>query len=400
MTTARSSLSTSLHTSAGQWTVAGAFLVLFAALAWPQRVPSLTTANDDATYVLLSRSVRDGGYNSVHLVGEPIHTKYPPVFPVLLAAESSVAGESTNVFAAMNIAVATAALALIFAVARHRLPASVAIGALAISATSPFLQGSAGTVMSEPMFMALIALTLWVLARPPQTTASLALACACATLAALTRTVGATLVLAVLALLVLERRWRPALVYAGILAAIVLAATLWLLARGMPQLAADYITDALDAGGDPSPNPVMVIGRRVARNLTGYAGGLLWLVSVPTVHGTIVDNALWLAVVTVALGAGSWLLWRRWRIVTVFLLIYGALILAWPWPVGRFLVPPLPLLSMAILAGAHFLVERWRPRAAPAVVIALAAIIAVTGISRSASSIALRSRCDRADPMR
>jgi dolichyl-phosphate-mannose-protein mannosyltransferase len=400
MTTARSSLPTYFRTSAGQWTVAGACLLLFVALAWPQRVPSLTTANDDATYVLLSRSVLDGGYNSVHLVGEPIHTKYPPAFPVLLAGESLVAGESTNVFAAVNVAVAAAALALLFAVARHRLPPSVAFGALAMSASNPFLQGSAGTVMSEPMFMALIALTLWVLARPPQTTASLTLACACATLAALTRTVGATLVLAVLALLVLERRWRPALVYAGILAAIVLAASLWLLARGMPQLAADYITDALDAGGDPSLNPVTVIGRRIAHNATGYAGSLLWLVAVPTVRGTIVDNALWLGGVTIALAAGLWLFWRRWRIVTVFLLIYGFLILAWPWAVGRFLVPLLPLLGVAILAGAHFLVERWRPTAAPAVTLALAAIIAVTGIARSASRIGVRSKCDRADPMR
>lgn len=400
MMTLRSSLHGYLRTSTGQWTVAAVFLVLFAALAWPQRVPSLTTANDDATYVLLSRSVRDGGYNSIHLVGAPVHTKYPPVFPAILAVVSSVAGESTDAFAAMNIAFAAAALALIFAVARHRMPPSVALGALAMGASSPFLQGTAGTVMSEPTFMVLIALTLWVLARPPQTTASLALACACATLAALTRTVGATLVLAVLALLVLERRWRPAAVYAGTLTAIVLAASLWLRARGMPELAADYINDAFNAGGDPSPNPLAVIARRVTLNTTQYAGSLLWLLAVPTVGGTIADNVLWLAVVTVALAAGLWLLWRRWRIVTVFLLIYGGLILAWPWAIGRFVVPVLPLLGVAILAGAHFLAERWRPRVASGLVIALAVIISVTGIARSASKIALRSRCDRADPLR
>ena len=76
------------RTSAGQWTIAAIFLAGFVVLAWLQRVPSLTTANDDATYVLLARSLRDGGFNSIHLVGAPIHTKYPPVFPVLLAAVS------------------------------------------------------------------------------------------------------------------------------------------------------------------------------------------------------------------------------------------------------------------------------------------------------------------------
>ena len=400
MTTLRSSLQGYIRTSTGQWTVATVCVVLFVALAWPQRVPSVTSANDDATYILLARSVLDGGYNSIHLVGEPVHTKYPPVFPTLLAVVSAVAGESTDVFAAVNIALAAAALALIFALARRRLPPSVALAALAISASSPFLQGTAGTVMSEPSFLAFIALTLWVLARPPQTAASLALACACATLAALTRTIGATLVLAGLALLLLERRWRPAALYAGILMAIVIAASLWLRAQAMPELAADYITEALDAGGDPSPNPVVVIGRRVALNATGYAGALLWLLSVPTVGGTIADNVLWLAVVTVALAAGLFMLWRRWRIVTVFLLIYGALLLAWPWALGRFLVPLLPLLAVTVLAGAHSLIERWRPRAAAAVVIALGTIISITGITRSASRIAVRSKCDRSDPMR
>ena len=400
MTTFRPSLQVYFRTSAGQWTVAAVLIALFVALAWPQRVPSVTIANDDATYILLSRSVLDGRYNSIHLVGEPVHTKYPPLFPTLLAAESAVAGESTDVFAAVNIALSAAALALIFAVARRRIPPSVALGALAITASSPFLQGTAGTVMSEPSFLAFIALTLWVLARPPQTTASLALACVCATLAALTRSIGGTLVLAVLALLVLERRWRPAALYAGILAAIVITASLWLRVQGMPELAADYITDAFDAGGDTSPNPVAVLGRRVMLNATEYAGGLLWLLSVPTVGGTIVDNVLWLAVLTVALAAGLWLLWRRWRIVTVFLLIYGALILAWPWAVGRFLVPLLPLLAVTILAGAYSLVERWRPRAAAAAAIALAAIISIAGLARSASRIAVRSKCDRSDPMR
>src|SRR5688572_32476968 len=135
------------RTGNGQWTIAAAFLVMFVVLAWLQRVPSLTTANDDATYVLLSRSLRDGGYNSIHLVGAPVHTKYPPVFPALLAGVSTVAGESIDAFAAMNIALSVAALVLIFAVSKRLLPPAVALGALAMGATNPFLQGTSGTVM-------------------------------------------------------------------------------------------------------------------------------------------------------------------------------------------------------------------------------------------------------------
>ena len=97
---------------------------MFIVFAWLQRVPSLTTANDDAMYVLLSRSLREGGYHSIHLVDAPIHTKYPPLFPALLATVTTVTGESIDAFVAMNIALAVTGLALIFAVAETSLVAA------------------------------------------------------------------------------------------------------------------------------------------------------------------------------------------------------------------------------------------------------------------------------------
>lgn len=387
------------RTSAGLWTLAAVCLVLFVVLAWLQRVPSLTTANDDATYLLLSRSLREGGYSSIHLVGAPIHTKYPPVFPALLAGVSTIAGESIDAFAAMNIALSAGALALIFAISKRLLPPTVALGALALSASNPFLQGTSGTVMSEPAFLVLIALTVWMLSRVPLTTRNIALACVLATLAALTRTVGATLVLAVIALLVIERRWRPAAMYAGLVALVVAGVWLWLRSRGMPELAADYITDAITRGNQQSPNPLAVIGGRAFANAPQYAGTLLWVLSVPTIAGTIADNLLWLIVTAVALAAGLVHFWKNWRIVPLFALIYGALLLAWPWVIGRFLIPLLPLLAVALVAGIHTLVARWGPRAASAVVIAIVAIIATAGVSRAAAKVATRSQCERDQAM-
>ena len=99
------------------------------------------------------------------------------MFPTLLAGIASVAGESIDAFVAINIVLAAAALALTFAVAKRLLPPTVALGALAIAASSPLLQGIAGTVMSEPTFLALTALTLWLLAAPTLTTGRIALAC-------------------------------------------------------------------------------------------------------------------------------------------------------------------------------------------------------------------------------
>jgi hypothetical protein len=395
MTRLGSLLRAHIGTSAGQWVIAGALLMVFVALAWVQRVPSLTTVNDDAMYVLLSRSLREGGFHSIHLADAPIHTKYPPGFPALLAVVSSVAGESIDAFVAMNIALAAVGLALTFAVAKRLWPVPVALGALAIGATSPSLQGIAGTVMSEPAFLALTALTLWLLAASPLTTKRVVMACVCASTAALTRTIGATLVLAVIGVLLLERRWRAAAVFGGVVVTIVVGATLWLQTLAMPVPAADYISDALDPGRVATSNPLAVVARRVATNAPHYAGGLLSVLSFPTIPKTLFDNVTWLAIACVALVTGAWIFWRRWRSAALFGLVYGALILVWPWAVGRFLLPLLPLVAVMFLAGVDGLLMKWNRRAAAAGVVAFAAIMAATGLVRAADKVAVKRRCDR-----
>jgi hypothetical protein len=386
---------------AGEWTAAAALLLVFVGLAWLQRVPSITTESDDSMYILLSESLRDGGFRSIHLVNAPVHTKFPPLFPALLAAVASVAGESTDAFAAMNIGLTVLALVFIFAVARRRWPPPVALGALAIVASSPPLQTFTGAVASEPAFLAFTALTLWVLAGVPLTTGRAAGACACASLAALTRTVGGTLILAVVGLLLLERRWRLAAAFTGIVGAAVLGAAFWLRAHGMPGPAAEYIAEAVGRGQAATANPIVIVARRVIINGPEYAGQMLWLLSFPTVRGTLLEKLVWLSITSVALAVGVWLLWRRWRIAALFLLIYGALLLAWQWAVWRFLLPVLPLLSLAILAGVDALVaKKWNRRVATAAVVALTALTTVTGLTRSAQTAAVKRGCDRERPMR
>jgi hypothetical protein len=167
----------------------------------------------------------------------------------------------------------------------------------------------------------------------------------------------------------------------------------------MPDLAADYITDATDPGTHQGSNPLAVLARRVTINVPDYARGVLWLLSFPTIGGTAADNVFWLLIAGVAIAVGLWVFWRQWRIVTLWAVIYGTLIVAWPWPVGRFLVPLIPFMALAMLGGAHALVTRWSTRAAPAVVLGLAMILSVTGIAHAAAKISVRSQCDRQRPM-
>ncbi|MGQ0713958.1 MAG: glycosyltransferase family 39 protein [Gemmatimonadaceae bacterium] len=390
----------SFRSERGQWIAAGLLLLLFAVLAWIQRVPSITTANDDAWYILLSRSLRDGGYHSVHIVGAPVHTMYPPVFPALLAAVSSVGGESIGAFVALNIALTVAALALVFAVAKRHWPPVVALGALAIAVASGPLQGIAGTVMSEPTFLFFTALTLWLLADPARRTSHVALACACAALAALTRTAGATVVVAVAVWLVRERRWRAAAALSGRAAVAALGTALWRRASRMPAPAAEYLSDAMEVPAGGSANPIVILAHRVMTNATQYAQDLLWSLSFPTIEGTPADNFAWLAIVVVALSVGLVALYRRWRVAVLFILLYGALLLAWAWPIGRFLLPVVPLAALAFLIGVHAMTARRWAGMANGIVAVLAAVLVTTGLLRGRDEVSTRAQCNRDEPLR
>lgn len=381
-----------LDSSRVHWAMAGALLATFVLLAWMQRVPSITTANDDATYIILSRSISDGGYHSTHLVGAPLHTKYPPVYPALLAIVTALAGESTTAISVMNIALLTAALALVAAAALRITAPVVALGALAVMVFSGFMQSMAGGLMSEPTFALLVAATLWLLVDREWTSARIALACLCATLAFGTRTIGVTLIVALAIALLVQGRRRAAAMYAAVLVSLGLAGALAVASQSAEPFAAEYLREGLGALAT-SATRVIDIGKRLATNAAGYATGALWLLSFPTIRGTIVDNALWLAFAIVTGLVGIRALFSTWRVSVIFVVVYGALLLVWQWPIRRFLLPILPLLALAVLLGLHTLALRRRPTYANALVVGLATVLSLSGLLREREALAAKRGC-------
>ena len=62
------------------------FLLLVAVLVGYSLRDQPELMHDSGVYILLAQSLVSGqGYSDVYAVGEPPHTKYPPVFPLLLA---------------------------------------------------------------------------------------------------------------------------------------------------------------------------------------------------------------------------------------------------------------------------------------------------------------------------
>jgi hypothetical protein len=125
--------------------------------------------NDDGVYVALGKAISEGrGYVSIHLAGSPVHPKFPPVFPLILAALWKLSGTLDGVQHAVGIihsVVAAATAAVLWWLGRARLKAQWPV--LLLCVTTMFLFDAAiqyyTIPLSEPWFMLgwAIVLVLW-----------------------------------------------------------------------------------------------------------------------------------------------------------------------------------------------------------------------------------------------
>lgn len=177
---------------------------------------------DDAWYILLGRSVAAGdGYQMSSAPTPGLLPPYPPFFALLLAAVFRVAPAfPANVLLLKGVSilamVAAGALTYIYVRQRrdwpHELALLVAVGVALIPSLVFF---AASTVMAECVFLTMQLATIVALERW-RSSAGTAAAGAGAALTTLTRTAGIALPVASLLYLCIERQWRRAIVFAGV----------------------------------------------------------------------------------------------------------------------------------------------------------------------------------------
>ncbi|MFN0179102.1 MAG: hypothetical protein ACKVZ0_09900 [Gemmatimonadales bacterium] len=434
--------STSLPRAPVAW-AAAALLAVHIGVAFFLRSPGLTTAGDDSTYLLLGRSLRDLQYVDQFLVGAPVEAQYPPLYPATLALIGAVFGERLELFIAASIVFSAAALLVVFlGTLPHSRP--LAFIGLTLGAVNLDLLRMAGTIRSEPLFMLLVAGALVLLAKPDATRRSLACAGALAIAAALTRSAGVAVVAAVLTTWLVQRRWRPA---SWLVAASLVTLGPWLawtvVAPG--KLAGrSYVADLL-LPGPPAPSPpppaaipspqrsvpdsssppsappspipgagqdstaapatavsvgpsrlVATLWHRVTTNLARYASrGVPDALGLPRVPGTDLDNWLWLIVLVAAGVAGLWRLSRWWPAAAATLIGYGLLLAVWPYTVGRFLTPMLPLAILALVTGSAALASRFGFRRPIIVPLAFAVLVLIGSLPPAGRALRQSAQCDR-----
>lgn len=378
------------------WILLGAVVFVATAFVAGAFTPSPHTGGDNAAYLTLGYSLLHGSYAELFDPAHLPHTKYPPVFPALLAVLMAVGVRTWAAFKTVAAVSTVAAVAFTYLWAQRRLGAVWAAGVALLVAASSAVVYYSHWILSDPTFLAFTLLALWALERADrggETTGEeagdqaakgsadragtrwLALGVVAAGLAYFTRSAGLPLVVALLAWLALRKRWRA---LAASAAGLGVPMLLWMLrARGAGQ--GEYVSEFwLVNPYDPSLGRVGVGGLvgRVFENLGGYLGS--------HIPGGIVGSqgpmAGVLGVVLAVAAVAGWVvaLRRRPGPAELFFPLYAGLILLWPavWSGDRFALPLYPLLFL-YAAGGIRAAAAWRGRAGIGGAVAAAAFVAV-----------------------
>lgn len=375
-----------------------ALAVLHVVLAWIQRAPGIEWIEDDAEYAILARDLTAGSYRDRWDISAPVHARYPPAFPAMLAMTNKVAGEHLDVQVALVIACSALSLLLLFDVARRRIGDSPALLVLGLCAINPSLLGDAGSLMTEAPFRLWFMLTLWGASRDDGSGSKYAaLAGTAAILAALTRSVGIAVIAGLGVHWLLQRRWKS---FATLTVAALVLVGSWLVWTVVSPDHYQRNSYMLVFTGDEESESRWQRLKWQALNAWQYfASGVPGSMGFFALRANRLDNMLWAGFAVATLPVGFVVLWRRWRILALLCLSYGGLLAFWPWFVPRFVNPAAGLILVVMVTGALTVTRRWGPRAQHVAMGAIAALFIVGAWQVGGTTFRAMVACDRARPI-
>jgi 4-amino-4-deoxy-L-arabinose transferase-like glycosyltransferase len=376
----------------------GALLAAHAALAWTLHQRLIILSGDDASYLMLARSLRDWSYREQQFIGEPVAGRFPPVYPAAVALWTWMFGESLDAIAVLGILASVSMLLAFFLILRRRWSGELALLVVAITAVNPPLVRAAGATASEALFTSLTMWSLWAAGTDDEPIASRRrafVAGAAAILAAMTRSAGVTLIAALGLEWLVRRRWtRVALLTVGT----TLTVGLWL---GWTAFAPkrdfrrSYVDDAVNVrAGDGSL--VGTFTTRITDNAREYVGrAMAGELSLPVTEASMLDNVGWFLFIAFFGVIGFVSVWRRWRRGALYAVAYAGMLAVWPYAIERFITPVLPLLIAFIVIGAWVIAENLTSRYAHAVPFVVGLVLAGSALVRDGVLAERDAECAR-----
>lgn len=331
---------------------------------------------DDGIYVCTAKALAEGrGYRHLQIPGEPWQTKYPILYPALLAVAWRVHPHFPQNAALLLIpgAVGAAVFVVMSGLYLRRVfgESRVTMGAIVgLAILSPAIVSIVRFTMSETVYSALAISALYCVDRQTANgtrrggASWTGLGAGLAALAVLTRSIGVTLAAAVVATLVLRRRVGEAVLAGVVLAALVMPWQLWKRsaesANGPLQATALLAPDLAYGLWTPqsAEQVLRAVGQntiRVAMTLGMYqlAIPLEWFVAAvmkPGWETIAVHGICYFLLLQMAAGFAV-SAWRGWKALHVAAVLYAGLVLAWPFDPYRFLVPWTPFVIYFVFAG-------------------------------------------------
>ena len=313
-------------------------------------LPVPHNGGDNAGYIALAYSIlHRGEYVEIWDPQEPAHTKYPPVFPLLLAGAMALGVKGWVGLKTIPFASTLLAGLFTYLWARGRGGDVFGLSVALLLALSDGVLYYSHWILSDPTFLALTMGALWAMEKAAGKGDEkgektwMALGFAMVLLAYFTRSAGLPLVVATLLGLAIWKRWRYLATFAVVF--LVPAGLWWLRARlgGGSEYAAEFwlVDPYRPEMGRLGPGTFLL---RIWENLAAYSTDLI--------PEGIVGGAgrllplLGLALVILALVGWARSLRKEAKVAELFFPLYAGLMLLWPqvWSGDRFALPLIPLL--------------------------------------------------------
>jgi hypothetical protein len=347
---------------------AAAFASALALLLWSPSAVGVFF--DDGIYVLLGKALAAGdGLRYTGVAGAPPAPKYPPLYPLALAAVWKISPSfpaSVPYLKAVGVGFAIIAAGLFawYVQRALRFPAWFALLTAAGAWATVEVWRYAVVPLSEPLFLLTLILCLAAAARveqrPDSKTATILLLAAFAA-AYYTRTIAVIVPVAAVITQLLQRRWRTAVWIALGSGFVMLPWMVW--TRAAADRISPHLADVLGGYG-------MHLASQVSMDPAGYVVGLagraveiarrMLEAVLPAVPVAVQLAAT--PVLVVLGGFGVARLWRRSPTTVLAVLAYFGVLVLWPFVSRRLLAPIAPWLVLAVAAGCYDLYERARQR--------------------------------------
>ena len=377
------------------WKIVLAVLVLaHVALALLVLEPAPHTGGDNAGYLTLAHSLLEHhNYRDYYDPTAPLHTKYPPVFPIILAIAIALGVKPWVQIKLLIIAFSALGVAFSYLwIRRHGRP-ELATGVAAILALSPGVLNLSHWELSDVPFWAFTMIAVWAWQRVPRDMrARFFMAVIATTIAYFTRSAGLPLLIAAGGWLAWHKRWKQLAVFAAV---IVPLAFLWWL-RAKSQAGVEYVGQfwSLDPY-NPAAGSIHFLDlfTRMKDNGAHYL----------TRHLPVLlfgqEGMLPLCVLIIVVGVYGWAnRLKHASVAELFLPLYIGLLLVWPavWSGERFLLPALPFILFYAGDGLIRLTRLFSRNAARVPALICALLLVVFGIPANMQAIEVGRECGAA----